>query len=128
MHVGFKSLVLPHQLNQHGIMFGGEIYAAMDIAAGNILRAYTSSTFLTYISNNIKFLAPIKAGTVLTIKGTLSKKGGKSATVTLQGYIDGTDSKCIEGDFIFVAIDENKSSTEFSWMTSSKTAIERAMQ
>jgi acyl-CoA hydrolase len=57
--------VLPNQTNNHNTMFGGEVMALMDRAAGIAALQFCRKPVVTASSERIDFRTPIQAGEII---------------------------------------------------------------
>lgn len=71
----------------HGMLIGGLISASMT-------DCYGIGTI--YLSQDLKFLAPVRVGDEVTIKFTDYKEGNKATTVNTQVFVD--DTQVISGE------------------------------
>lgn len=88
---------------------------AMDEVAFITATRFSRMRMVTVSSSKIDFKKPIPHGTIIELVGRVQEIGKTSLKVSVEIYIeemyaDGRD-KAIEGEFSFVAIDENRKPT-----------------
>lgn len=102
--------VLPEHLNGMGNMHGGEIMKFMDDTAGLSFVKHSEGNAVTAAANNIRFIKPIPAKSIVKCVSELVKTGRTSMQVATQVYIENvkTGESILAADAIFVgvAIDE----------------------
>lgn len=107
-----QTVALPANTNQHGQIHGGWLASQMDMAASiassKVARGKVATVAIDYIS----FLAPIQVGAVVGCYTRIRGVGRSSVRVEVEAWInDVTDAseriKVAEGEFVFVAIDDN---------------------
>lgn len=103
--------VLPEHLNNMGNMHGGEIMKLMDDTAGLTFIRHANGNAVTAAANDIRFIKPIPANSVIKciteIVGTGRTSMQVSARVYLEDVKTGETTLAAEGMFVGVAIDEN---------------------
>ncbi len=107
----FKA-VFPNTTNHYDTLFGGTAMQLMDEVAFITATRFCRQKVVTVSSDKIDFKKPIPAGTIIELVGKVSYIGNKSLKVTVKIFTEQMYSqhreKAIEGEFTFVAIDENK--------------------
>lgn len=103
-------LVLPSETNPIGNMFGGELLARMDRAAGIAARRHSRRVVVTASVNHVAFNKMIPLGSVVTVEAKVSRAFKSSMEVFMDVWIEdresGLKSKANEGIYTFVAVDE----------------------
>ena len=88
---------------------------AMDEVAFITATRFSRQRMVTVSSSKIDFKKPIPAGTIVELIGRVTEVGNTSLKVSVQIYIEEMYSEkreqAIEGEFSFVAIDENRKPT-----------------
>lgn len=88
---------------------------AMDEVAFITATRFSRQRMVTVSSSKIDFQKPIPAGTIIELIGRVTHVGNTSLKVSVQIYIEEMYSErreqAIEGEFSFVAIDENRKPT-----------------
>jgi acyl-CoA hydrolase len=93
-------------------MFGGTALYMMDEVAFVTATRFSRKPMVTVSSSKIDFKKPIPHGTIVELKGKVCHVGNKSLKVKVEIYIEQMYSdertKAIEGEFTFVALDDDK--------------------
>ncbi|HLS10825.1 MAG TPA: acyl-CoA thioesterase [Flavobacteriaceae bacterium] len=104
-------MVLPGETNPIGQMFGGELLARMDRAAGITASRHSRSHVTTVSVNNVAFSKPIPLGSIVTIEASVSRAFTSSMEIFMDVWVEdrqsGSKSKVNEAIYTFVAIDDN---------------------
>lgn len=107
----FKA-VFPNTTNHYDTLFGGTAMQMMDEVAFITATRFSRQTVVTVSSDKIDFEKPIPAGTIVELIGRVIHIGNKSLKIGVEIFIEQmyseTREKAIQGEFTFVAIDENK--------------------
>jgi len=111
---------LPKQsnINSNGHIFGGWILSQMDSAAGIEAIRRVRGPVATVAIEAMKFHAPVNVGDWMSVYTDITKVGRTSLTVHIEVTVvsreNEEETKVTEGDFIFVALDEDHRPTEIS--------------
>lgn len=104
-------LVLPGETNPLNNMFGGELLARMDRAAGITARRHSRRICVTASVNHVAFNRPIAVGSVVTIEAKVSRAFNTSMEIYLDVWIEDRESgvkrKANEAIYTFVAVDDS---------------------
>ncbi|QSE97608.1 acyl-CoA thioesterase [Fulvivirga lutea] len=107
----FKA-VFPNTTNHYDTLFGGTALQLMDEVAFITATRFTRKRVVTVSSDKVDFAHPIPAGTLVELMGAVIHVGNTSLKVQVDIFIEQmyTDERkrAIQGEFTFVAIDENK--------------------
>ncbi|MEE1899995.1 MULTISPECIES: acyl-CoA thioesterase [Flavobacterium] len=107
----FKA-VFPNTTNHYDTLFGGTAMHLMDEVAFITATRYSRQRMVTVSSDRIDFKKPIPAGTIVELIGKVTYVGTTSLKVRVEIYVEqmyeNTREKAVNGEFTFVAIDENK--------------------
>ena len=107
--VHIADLVLPNQTNNHGTMFGGEVLAMMDKAAGIAALQFCRQPVVTASTERIDFRTPIHIGEIIEATAKVIYVGRTSLIVRIHIYAEhpliGERRICTTGYFSMVAID-----------------------
>lgn len=107
--IHIANLVLPNQTNNHGTMFGGEVLAMMDKAAGIAALRFCRKPVVTASTERIDFRTPIHAGEVIEAIAKVIYVGHTSMIVRIHIYAEhpliGETRVCTTGYFSMVAVD-----------------------
>ncbi|PST85051.1 acyl-CoA thioesterase [Pedobacter yulinensis] len=107
----FKA-VFPNTTNHYDTLFGGTAMHMMDEVAFITATRFSRQIMVTVSSDRIDFKQPIPAGTIVELIGEVRHVGNTSLKVHVAIYVEQMYSEertlAVQGDFTFVAIDENK--------------------
>ena len=102
-------IVLPNQTNNFGTMFGGEVMAMMDKAAGIAGLRFCRQPLVTASSERIDFRTPIHAGEIIEAIARVIFVGRTSLIVRIHIYAEhplkGDKRVCTTGYFSMVSVD-----------------------
>jgi acyl-CoA hydrolase len=102
-------IILPNQTNNHGTMFGGEVMALMDKAAGIAGLRFSRKPLVTASSERIDFRTPIQAGEIIEASARVIYVGRTSMIVRVHIFAEhpliGQRRTCTTGYFSMVAVD-----------------------
>ncbi|MEP5153679.1 acyl-CoA thioesterase [Planktotalea sp.] len=106
-----RTIAMPADTNPAGDIFGGWLMSQMDLAAGNMAGRVAQGRCATVSVEAMQFLRPVKVGDEVTLYATLRKVGRTSMSIHIDvwaraRYSDKAET-VTEGDFVFVALDEN---------------------
>lgn len=105
-------MVFSKNLNDRLTLFGGEAMKWMDEVAYITATRYTRKRMVTHSSNKIKFLKPVKNGSIIEIIGKIKKANCVKLTIDIKIYAEemysDTREKVIEGEFDFVAVNKEQ--------------------
>jgi uncharacterized protein (TIGR00369 family) len=108
--VRLAELVLPHQTNHYGTLFGGAALGLMDKAGFIAATRLARCTVVTVASERVEFKVPVRAGQLVELVARVAKVGRTSITTSVEMYVEdllsGERRLATSGSFIFVAIDE----------------------
>jgi len=111
-NIAIREILMPKDLNHHGVAFGGWVLSKMDLAGAQEARQYTKHDIVTRYMNGIEFTQPIKAGDVVTFYTSLVKIGNTSITVRVEveASRDGkTGPVAVTGaEFVYVTIERDE--------------------
>jgi acyl-CoA thioesterase YciA len=106
-----RTLAMPGDANPSGDIFGGWVLSQMDIAGGITAGLRARGRVATVAVDAMTFHRPVYVGDVLCVYADLERIGRTSMTLHLEAWALrgrlGERVKVTEGDFTFVAIDEN---------------------
>lgn len=107
----FKA-VFPNTTNHYDTLFGGTALQLMDEVAFITATRFSRKRVVTVSSERVDFNHPIPAGTLVELIGEVTRVGKTSLKVQVDIFIEQMYSedrqKAIQGEFTFVAIDQNK--------------------
>jgi acyl-CoA hydrolase len=104
-------LVLPSETNPLSNLFGGELLARMDRAAGISARRHSRRIAVTASVNHVAFNQAIPLGSVVTVEAKVSRAFKSSMEIYIDVWIEdresGNKSKANEAIYTFVAVDDS---------------------
>lgn len=107
--------VFPTDTNPQGTLFGGQLVAWMDKAAGIAAMRQARRTVVTAAIENISFKVPIQVGDLVELKARVVSVGRTSMVVEVEVFREGpfgADRElCTIGRFTMVALDEDRRPT-----------------
>jgi acyl-CoA hydrolase len=102
-------IVLPHQTNGRGTMFGGDVMAMMDKAAAVAALRFCRRPVVTASTERIDFRTPIQASEIIEAQARVIHVGRSSMIVRIHIYAEhpliGERRVCTTGYFSMVALD-----------------------
>ena len=103
-------MVLPGETNPINNLFGGELLARMDRAAGISARRHCRRIVVTASVNHVAFNRAIPLGSVVTVDAKVSRAFTSSMEIYIDVWIEdresGVKAKANEAIYTFVAVDE----------------------
>ncbi|WP_299883784.1 acyl-CoA thioesterase [uncultured Lacinutrix sp.] len=103
-------MVLPGETNPINNLFGGELLARMDRAAGISARRHSRRIVVTASVNHVAFNRAIPLGSVVTVDAKVSRAFKSSMEVYIDVWTEdresGIKAKANEAIYTFVAVDE----------------------
>jgi acyl-CoA hydrolase len=110
----FKA-VFPNTTNHYDTLFGGTAMHLMDEVAFITATRFSRQRMVTVSSDKIDFTKPIPSGTIIELVGHVKHVGNTSLKVHVDVFIEEMYSNkresAINGEFTFVAIDEDRNPT-----------------
>ena len=103
---------MPKDTNPNGDIFGGWLMSQMDIAGGLTASMRAKGRVATVAVKAMTFHRPVKVGDILCCYCHIERIGTTSLTVLIEAWVlkgraDPKRVKVTEGEFIYVALDEN---------------------
>ena len=106
-----RTVAMPSDTNPAGDIFGGWVLSQMDIAAGICAGQRAQSRVVTVALESMSFILPVRVGDILGLYTEVVKVGNTSMTIHVEAWVRrdriGIREKVTEGNFKFVALDEN---------------------
>jgi len=106
-----QTLSMPADTNPMGDIFGGWLLSQMDIAGAVLALEVAHGRVTTVAVSGMKFLHPVPVGSLVSCYSVLRGIGRTSIKVGLEVWIKDFKThqhiKVTEGEFVYVAIDEN---------------------
>ena len=110
--VSIVKAIFPGTTNHYDTLFGGTAMLWMDEVAFISATRFSKKRVVTVSTDRIDFKHPIPAGTIVELIAKVTKVGRSSLTVNVQLYLEKMYEEyrklALEGNFSFVAIDQNK--------------------
>ncbi len=107
--------VFPTDTNPQGNLFGGQLVAWMDKAAGIAAMRRAHTTVVTALIENIEFRVPVHVGDLVELDAQVVRVGRTSllveVTVRKERPLDGANELCTYGRFTMVALDQDGNPT-----------------
>ena len=107
-----QTVALPSDANAEGDIFGGWLVSQMDLAGAVTANRLARGRVATVALDSMVFLRPVAVGSVVSCYTTVKDIGRSSMAIVVevwaQHYSDAECRKVTEGQFPFVAIDENR--------------------
>lgn len=110
--LALQTLAMPKDTNANGDIFGGWLVSQMDLAAGISTKQITHGRSATVAIKNVSFLYPVSVGSIVSCYADIVEIGRSSMLINIEVWISNSITqhglrKVAEGQFVFVAIDEN---------------------
>ena len=110
--LALQTVAMPKDTNPNGDIFGGWLMSQMDIAGMVTACEVAGGRVATVAIDAMAFLTPVHVGAVVSCYCDVLETGRSSVRILVEVWInakqDGEPLKVTEGEFIYVAIDENK--------------------
>lgn len=110
--LALRTLAMPADTNPSGDIFGGWLMGQMDIAGGIAAGSRAGGRVATVAVDGFTFHKPVHVGDVVCCYTEILRTGRTSVTIrvqawTLRRHQADVRIKVTEGNFTFVALDEN---------------------
>ncbi len=109
--LALQTIAMPKDTNADGDIFGGWLLSQMDLAGGVAAAEVANGRVATVAIDGMAFLTPVHVGAVVSCYTDTLEIGRSSIRMMVEVWInskhDGEPIKVTEGEFVFVAIDEN---------------------
>jgi len=106
--VELTEIVFPAEANHYGTLFGGNALQLMAKAAFLAARGAAARDVVMAGVTDVRFLAPVPVGHVLTLRAWVSRVGRSSLTVCVNGLaatLGSPQEAVLQGVFDMVAVD-----------------------
>ena len=104
-------VVLPHETNTLGKLFGGALLAWMDEIAAVSAHRHSKRVVVTASINNVSFGEPIDLGAIVTLEAKVTRAYTSSMEVMIDVFVEdrltGEKKQVNEAIYTFVAVDQN---------------------
>ncbi len=109
--LALQTIAMPKDTNANGDIFGGWLLSQMDLAGGIAGGEAAGGRVATVAIDGMAFLTPVHVGAVVSCYTDILEVGRSSIRIMVEVWInskhDGEPIKVTEGEFVFVAIDDN---------------------
>ena len=109
--LALQTVAMPKDTNATGDIFGGWLLSQMDLAGLITAMEVAGGRAATVAITGMAFLTPVHVGAVVSCYCDVLDIGRSSIRIIVEVWInsqhDGEPIKVTEGEFVFVAIDEN---------------------
>lgn len=107
--------IFPGTTNHYNTLFGGTALKWMDEVAFICATRLSRKKVVTISSDKIDFKKPIPSGHIAELVANVTKVGKTSATITVEIFTENMYEEsrelAVSGEFVFVAIDDDKRPT-----------------
>lgn len=108
-----RVVLMPKDTNAHGTIFGGVILSHIDLAGAVEMHKYTRQKFVTVAMHEVRFVAPVFVGDVVSFYTKLVKIGRTSITINVTVEAERVDNprqpvRVTEAEVAYVTIDEKR--------------------
>ena len=105
-----QTIAMPRETNANGDIFGGWLLSEMDLAGAILAGRIAQGRVATVAISSMSFLSPVAVGAVVGCYAHTLSVGSSSIRILIEAWIEGDhqaeSSKVTEGEFVFVAIDD----------------------
>lgn len=110
--LALQTIAMPKDTNANGDIFGGWLLSQMDLAGAITAGEVAEGRVATVAVDAMAFITPVHVGAVVTCYCDVIEIGRSSVRIMVEVWInsphDGDPIKVTEGEFVFVAIDEQR--------------------
>ena len=110
--LALQTIAMPRDTNASGDIFGGWLLSQMDLAGSITASELAGGRVATVAIEGMSFLTPVHVGAVVSCYCDVLETGRSSLRILVEVWInarqDGEPIKVTEGEFIYVAIDEQR--------------------
>jgi acyl-CoA thioesterase YciA len=105
-----QTIAMPRETNANGDIFGGWLLSEMDLAGAILAGRIAQGRVATVAISSMSFLSPVPVGAVVGCYAHTLTVGSSSMRILIEAWIEADhqadSSKVTEGEFVFVAIDD----------------------
>jgi acyl-CoA thioesterase YciA len=110
--LALRTVLLPRDTNGAGTIFGGVILSQIDLAGAAVARRRSCQRFVTIAMKEVKFIAPVYVGDLVSYWGRVVRVGNTSITVRVrveaERFADcATKAQVTEAEVVYVAVDRD---------------------
>jgi acyl-CoA thioesterase YciA len=106
-----RTLAMPADTNPNGDVFAGWLMSQMDLAGGIYAQEKARGRVTTVAVGSMVFLRPVPVGATISCYAEEVEVGRSSIRTLVEVWLSdpksGLTEKVTEGEFVFVAIDDN---------------------
>lgn len=106
-----QTLSMPANTNPYGDIFGGWLMSQMDLAGAILAQEVAKGRVTTVAVGSMVFLRPVPVGATVSCYASTQEIGRTSIRTMIEVWIKvcktGEVTKVTEGEFVYVAIDDN---------------------
>jgi acyl-CoA thioesterase YciA len=106
-----QTIAMPRETNANGDIFGGWLLSQMDLAGAILAGHIANGRVATVAISSMSFLNPVPVGAVVGCYANTLSVGTSSIKISIEAWISQDNKsdlcKVTEGEFVFVAIDDN---------------------
>ncbi|TNE78184.1 MAG: acyl-CoA thioesterase [Gammaproteobacteria bacterium] len=105
-----QTIAMPKDTNANGDIFGGWLMSQMDLGSAILAQRVAKGRVATVAISEMSFLRPVPVGAIVSCYCDLTSIGRSSMSIKVEVWINiestNEPAKVTEGQFVFVAIDE----------------------
>jgi len=110
--LALRTVLLPRDTNGAGTIFGGVILSQIDLAGAVVARRHSCQRFVTIAMKEVKFIAPVWVGDVVSYLGRVVRVGTTSITIRIRVEAERfadcrTKVEVTTAEVVYVAIDDH---------------------
>ena len=109
--LALQTIAMPKDTNASGDIFGGWLVSQMDLAGGVTAGRLAKGRVATVAIDRMNFMQPVKVGAIVSCYCHVTSIGRSSIELNVEVWAtypeENTPNKVTDGNFIFVAIDNN---------------------
>ena len=107
-----RVVMMPRDTNPHGTIFGGIILSYIDQAGTVEALRHTNKKLVTVAMHEVKFIAPVLVGDLVSFYTETVKVGNTSLTVRVtvdarRGRVPHETVRVTQAEVVYVAVDES---------------------
>ena len=113
-----QTLSMPSDTNPYGDIFGGWLMSQMDLAGAIMAQDIAKGRVTTVAVGSMVFMRPVPVGATVSCYAVAEEIGRTSIRIMIEVWIkeneSGTSAKVTEGEYVYVAIDDNGNTRQIS--------------
>ena len=107
-----RMIAMPADTNSSGDIFGGWLMSMMDLAGSNVAYERAGGRVATVAVDEIEFHSPVLVGDLVSCYARVIRTGRTSLATKVEVWVRGRSGgdpiRVTEGEFTFVAIDDDR--------------------